>query len=137
MKKEPLYTIIIGISLAGYAWLAWNLLHVHDRQPAVTICMVKTVTGLPCPSCGTTRSLTNLLEGNITGSLLINPLGVIALILMVVLPLWITVDYFRKKDSFFHYYTSAESFLTQRRWAFAVFAILVAANWWWNIEKGL
>lgn len=40
-----------------------------------SLCMFRNLTGLPCPFCGTTRSVGNLLLGDFQGALSMNPLG--------------------------------------------------------------
>jgi hypothetical protein len=137
MKKETLYIFIIGILLAGYGWLGWNVISVHEQHSTPTVCLIKSVTGLPCPSCGITRSLTELVEGNIFASLYTNPLGVFIAILLIVLPLWVVADYFRESDSFFRHYILMEHALSRNAWVVVTAVFLVASNWYWNITKGL
>ncbi|HSE32689.1 MAG TPA: DUF2752 domain-containing protein [Pyrinomonadaceae bacterium] len=49
-------------------------------------CMFRTITGLACPGCGSTRALHQLLHGHVGKAFALNPLLVIALpILMYVL----------------------------------------------------
>lgn len=45
------------------------------------ICIFKNLTGLPCPGCGLTHSITSAVRGNISGSFLFHRLG------------WLTVIY--------------------------------------------
>jgi hypothetical protein len=40
--------------------------------------MFRNLTGLPCPFCGTTRSVGNLLLGDFQGALSMNPLGFVS-----------------------------------------------------------
>jgi hypothetical protein len=137
MKKETLYKFVLGISLVGYVWVAWNAGAVHDPHSAQTVCLVKSITGIPCPSCGTTRSVTTLLEGNIADSITINPFGVAAVSMLIVFPVWVVIDHFRKRDSFFRWYTSTERKLSGNKWIIVASVIVVTANWWWNITKSL
>jgi hypothetical protein len=137
MKKETLYKFILGISLIGYGWIAWNAGAVHGLHSTQTVCLMKIITGIPCPSCGTTRSITTLLAGNILDSVWVNPVGIIAVSVLIIFPIWVVTDYFRKSESFFRWYISAERKLSNRRWIYVASAIAVTVNWWWNITKGL
>ncbi len=137
MNKETLYKFVLGISFVGYVWIAWNAGAVHKLHPTQTVCLVKTMTGIPCPSCGTTRSVTTLLEGNIADSIMVNPFGIVAVSMLIVFPVWVAIDYFRKRDSFFRWYTSTERKLSDSKWIIVTSVIVVTANWWWNITKGL
>lgn len=44
-----------------------------------TVCVFKAGTGVPCPTCGTTRVLEALAAGNLAGALSANPLAVLIL----------------------------------------------------------
>lgn len=55
-----------------------------------TTCLVKIVTGYPCPGCGMTRATLCLLHGDVTGSLRFHPIalpGALGLTIAVVLAL--------------------------------------------------
>lgn len=45
----------------------------------VTGCVFKAGTGVPCPSCGSTRALEALAAGDVMAALAVNPLAVLAL----------------------------------------------------------
>ncbi|MBD3220089.1 DUF2752 domain-containing protein [bacterium] len=51
-------------------------------------CAWRQMTGLRCPTCGTTRALGALASGDVTGALLANPLAVAA---VVIVALWAVV----------------------------------------------
>lgn len=91
---------------------------------------------MPCPSCGSTRSIVSLIEGNFVEALKINPLGLIVAAIMLFTPLWIVVDLIRKKNSLFDFYKKSEGYLKKPRYAFPL-VFLVLINWVWNIVKGL
>jgi len=46
-------------------------------------CPLRTMTGIPCPMCGMTRSVCAALTGHVRDSLVLNPLGVIAVLVAV------------------------------------------------------
>ena len=49
----------------------------NDFTSGPIICPFRLVTGLPCPGCGTTRSVAALLDGRLADSLSFNPLGIV------------------------------------------------------------
>ena len=49
------------------------------------LCMFRTLTGLPCPFCGTTRSIGHILIGDFENALRLNPLGYVSLLFFVML----------------------------------------------------
>jgi Protein of unknown function (DUF2752) len=65
----PLGAIFGGIGLLAAA-AVW-LLHL-DRLP-LTFCLFKGFTGLPCPTCGSTRALAHLFGLDLAGALRMNP----------------------------------------------------------------
>lgn len=58
-------------------------------------CALRTLTGVPCPTCGTTHAAVALLEGRLAEALHANPLAALAgaafLVGGVVAPLWIAL----------------------------------------------
>jgi hypothetical protein len=60
--------------------------------PFLRPCLFRSITGVPCPSCGATRSVFALLDGDVSGALSLNPLvfaGTVAFLVGgVVAPLW-------------------------------------------------
>jgi hypothetical protein len=134
-KARKLYTLFILILIAGYGWLGFNLLtpHTGSHFPA---CLFKTVTSIPCPSCGSTRSIEYALHGDLHNALLTNPLGLVTLAIMVVMPAWIATDLIRRRESLYLFYRATEKKISRGIWA-ALLIILVLANWIWNILKDL
>ncbi len=136
MTKRKLYILTIALSFAGYAWTGWNIREGFNDSSA-TVCLFKTVTHLPCPSCGTTRAMVMLAEGNFRQSLMYNPFGAMLAIALIVFPLWIFTDGLRRKDSFFRWYTSTEHWITEKNWIAVPATAVLVLNWVWNITKGL
>jgi hypothetical protein len=68
----PLWAVLVVLiwSVLGIA-LVWLSSHFH--QP-VQLCLIKRLTGVPCPTCGFTRGAIALLEGHFARALLYNPL---------------------------------------------------------------
>ena len=134
MNKRSLYFLTLSLSLAGYSWLGWNVIE-HSKTP--TLCLVKHVTGIPCPSCGTTTAMIEFIHGNFLSSLLINPFGLLMMAVLIIFPGWIIADLLRNSDSFFRFYRRFEMIFQQRRWISIPAVLLVVVNWIWNISKGL
>ena len=121
--------------LAGYAWTAWSLWQEH-KHPAFTPCIFKNVTGIACPSCGSTRAITMIARGHITESLLMNPLGLLLAAVMLTFPLWLLYDVVFKKDTLYTAFKKFETIL-RIKWVAITLVILILINWAWNIQKGL
>jgi hypothetical protein len=52
--------------------------------PHLHACVFRSLTGIPCPSCGTTRAATAFLEGDLMTAFINNPLAALAGLLFVV-----------------------------------------------------
>ncbi len=137
MQKNKLYLFILIACFAGYGWLYFSLQHQHEIQNnEFSVCLVKNVTNIPCPSCGTTRAVMEISKGEISKSILLNPFGIIVALIMLICPIWITYDYLSKKDSFYQFYTKSEAILRRKK-VYIPLLILVLLNWIWNINKNL
>ena len=120
----------------GYIWLFLNYQRSVSASFEPGICLFKRITGLPCPSCGSTRSVLSILNGDYIGALLWNPFGLIILSILFLAPLWILYDVVLRKDSLLQVYNRIEIFL-RRKWIAIPLILLVILNWIWNIYKGL
>ncbi|MFM6914112.1 MAG: DUF2752 domain-containing protein [Aquirufa sp.] len=119
MSRNKLYFTILIASSAGFLYL-WT--------GFAFSCFFKTITGIPCPACGTTRFiLGDFSQGN--------PLGIIVGSAML-LPIGVIFELFTGGDRVFRMYLWVEK--QCRRPMVAVFLIgLVVLNWIWTISKGL
>ena len=135
MQKKRLYLILTIAVIVGYAWLSWSLIQEHEHT-VFTPCIIKNVTGIPCPSCGTTRSLLAIAKGHLADSILINPLGLFAAGLLITLPFWLLYDTVFAKSTLYKSYIGFENILKIKPIAITLI-LLVIANWIWNVYKGL
>ncbi len=81
----PLGAIFGGIGVV--AAVAVGLLRL-DRVP-LTFCVVKSLSGLPCPTCGSTRAFARLFELDLAGALAMNPF---TMLVAVVIAVWAVAD---------------------------------------------
>jgi Protein of unknown function (DUF2752) len=135
--KKRVYRTLILLSLTGYAWLGWNLVEGTAHASVPSVCLFKEATGLPCPSCGATRSLLFLFHGQVVAAFMTNPLGPLLALSVTIVPLWIAVDVARRKESFYRRYVWVEQLFIQSKWLTAVAVTVVVLNWIWNVTKGL
>ena len=134
MTKNKLYSVLLIACLAGFIYLFYTI---HTSQSdRFRTCIIKNVTGYPCPSCGTTRALLLLMEGKIIKSIYLNPFGVIVAIIMTIFPIWVLIDIFFKKETFYFWFKNAEATI-RKPWFALILIMLVLLNWIWNIYKHL
>jgi hypothetical protein len=136
MSRNKLYAILAAACAAGYIWPLVSYYRIVSNETDFGICLFKRVTGIPCPSCGSTRSIVSILNGDLSGGLFWNPFGIIIMAILIVAPIWMITDLLLKKDSLFRFYNQTEIFL-RRKWIAIPAILLVLMNWIWNIYKGL
>ena len=127
--RQKYFVILIGIIIV-YIYLFVSGL--PDPNNTFTICFFKNVTGYPCASCGTTRGLKYFVHGYFKKALLMNPLSYLTIIASITSFIWITSDLIKKKETFFPFVNRKVPF-----WFIIIVIIITAANWIWNIQKGL
>src|SRR5688572_17565890 len=110
MSRSRLYPMVMLACLLGstYLWIQKSNI-LPDLSRESDTCLIKSISGVPCPSCGTTRTVFELLDGHLISSLQWNPMGIIVLLIMIISPVWILADVLFKKESFLHYYRLAEN----------------------------
>lgn len=91
-------------------------------------CPLHVMTGLPCPTCGTTRAALHLAHGDVLAALAVNPLAAGGLTLGVLggllAPAWVAVR------------GPLPRVTPERRWRWLVAAVL-AGNWIYVAARGV
>jgi hypothetical protein len=136
LNRSRLYTLILSACLAGYIWLFYISTSLHSERSPVEVCLIKRFTNIPCPSCGSTRSIFSLIHGDFQQAVYINPIGLIVAVIMLLTPIWIFVDLLLKRTTLFDLFQQTESFLKKPKVAIPI-VLLMLTNWLWNITKGL
>lgn len=111
--------------LVAWLWLLFNL----QQSSHFTICFFKKITGIPCPSCGITRSIISILSQNWDKAFHYNPLGYLAIILMTILPIWIIRDLLGKSSTLYNCFIKFESFVKYRSLPTAIGIFIILINW--------
>ncbi len=132
------YLLLFFACLLGYGWLLINNKLNYGSQTGedgIGICPVKIVTGYPCPSCGSTRSVVHLFHGNIGKAVQTNPIGIILFLGLTISPGWILFDVISGKRGLYKFYLKVEEIVRIKLVAI-VLTVLIAINWIWNFYKG-
>jgi hypothetical protein len=115
----------VGVAAA----LGVGLLHL-DRLPFV-LCRFKAVTGLPCPTCGATRTFGRLFALDLPGAFAMNPLIFVVATAVVVWALADAVLWMRGRALTLRL-PSGRGLRVLR----AVVIVAVVVNWAWLIASG-
>jgi hypothetical protein len=134
LTRNRLYGLLALLCTGGYAWVYYNLTRAAENE--LYTCTFKKIAGIPCPSCGSTRSVISLMQGDLVQAVIWNPMGLALMISMALIPVWIVYDLFNKKRTLFIAFRKAELFFSRKRFAIPALLLLVA-NWIWNIYKGV
>lgn len=135
-NRNKLYSLVFIACVAGYVWLYYNITSNLTETKSVEVCMIKHATNLPCPSCGSTRSIISLTKGNFFEAFDLNPMGFLVALIMLIAPVWVIIDIILRSNSLFLCYQKIERSLKKPKYAIP-FILLVIINWVWNITKGL
>jgi len=136
ITRNRLYTLLLTGCFFGYIWLFYNINLTPTDHQSVGVCIVKQVANIPCPSCGSTRSIVSIIHGDFIQGLLINPLGFVIMLIMLISPIWILLDVINNRETLRQVYVKIENKLKKTKIA-AFFILLIVANWIWNIMKGM
>lgn len=136
IHRNKLYFILFISCLAGYIYLYISMSSNFIEHTSVEVCPIKYTTTMPCPSCGSTRSIISIVNGKFSDALSINPLGYVIAIIMVLTPLWLLIDVLIRKKTLFEFYIKMEMYLKKPQFSIPLI-VLVITNWIWNITKGL
>ncbi|HLP74064.1 MAG TPA: DUF2752 domain-containing protein [Bacteroidales bacterium] len=137
ITRKKLYILLSVALLAGYILLFVEIFtHRMAKDVVPDLCIFKTVTGLPCPACGSTRSVLSLFDGNVAGALRINPLGFVIVLVLLAGPVWLSYDIISRRKTLYDSYLKAENIL-RKPFVAAPLIVLLLINWAWNIAKGL
>ena len=136
LDRNKLYSILLIACVAGYIWLYYSITSNVTENKSVEVCLIKHATNIPCPSCGSTRSIISLTKGNFVEAFDLNPIGYLVALIMLISPVWIISDVIFKKNSLFKCYQIIENHLKKPKYAIPLI-LLVIIIWFWNITKGL
>ena len=134
LDRNKLYSVLFIACLAGYVWLYFSVTKNITEKKLVEVCIIKHATNIPCPSCGSTRSVISLTKGDFIGALKFNPIGYLVAIIMLIAPIWIIADTIKRTKTLFDFYLKTETYLKRPKIAITLI-LLVIINWIWNITK--
>ncbi len=84
LKKKKQGEIEFGIIFGGIVLLAILAARFLPVLAVAPSCVFRTLTGFPCPACGSTRSLVHLAHGDIVHAFVMNPLTATCMFFAVV-----------------------------------------------------
>lgn len=121
-----------GAIILFFASIYFWVLVAKPTASSMPSCVIKKISGIPCPGCGGTRSTYYLLHGDISTAASYNISYILLNIFIVIYCTLLLVDIVRKKD---HYYN-----IVYRRlpiWVVVVAVVITLLQWAINIYIGI
>jgi hypothetical protein len=97
-----------------------------SRPLPIDLCLLKRLTGLSCPTCGLTRAVCSVLQGDWAASLAFHPAGILVVFSLVGWLTWMSLEAWRGQAL----WVSGQRTMT--RLAGAVIALTSLASWIWR-----
>ncbi len=136
ISRNKLYGIILTACFAGAVWAWLQSSNSMQANKGLNVCFLKNIFNIPCPSCGATRSLLLLINGQVAEALYLNPIGFIIATIIFIAPIWVLYDIVFKEKSFLMFYIKLESGIKKPGVAITLI-VFILINWIWNIKKGI
>ncbi len=135
LTRNRFYLFLSLSCLVGYSWLALtSRLKPDEVGTQYDVCVIHHFIHIPCPACGSTRSVLALLHGDLLGGIYWNPLGFIIFTVLIIAPFCIGYDLILRRSTLFDFFLLFERTL-RRKWVAIPAILLILLNWIWNIVK--
>lgn len=131
IKIKYFYLSLIVFCVLSYSWIIVNFMNYNTSSFSLSICTLKNLSGVPCASCGVTRSVLYFFKGDFFHAMYYNPIGIIVAVLLLILPSTIIHDLVRQKKYLYQIYTSFN--INKSFWLLLFFIFI--ASWSWNLYK--
>jgi len=134
MPKKHLYQLVASLSILAYGWLIYNFIFLNTGNGGFIVCWFKTISGLPCPACGSTSGIVEIFKGNFHKAFQYNPFAYSSLLILIVASVWVSFDIISQKDGFYKFYLTVNEKLKKKRIIIPII-LLFLIIWAWNIYK--
>ena len=131
VPSRPEFSVADGLALFSVGLLGLARWYPFDAHPLV-VCTFKRFTGIPCLTCGMTRSWVHLSHLRVEQAVEQSPLGALLCALAVLLPLLVAARHLMRLPWPVVEHRPVE------RWVLGALAVaLVLANWWYTWRAGV
>jgi hypothetical protein len=136
IQTRRFYAILTILCLAGWGIVvADRFLFDGTWFEGKTLCLIKELTGCPCPSCGIRTGIGFITRFEVSRAVLHNPFSLLVAAGGLVVPVWIIRDFFYHDLSLFRFNRKTGIWLKKNPLAIVIFVIMILGNWIWNFYK--
>jgi len=136
IQRKNVYWFFGGLCALAYGYLGLLYFNESSELHNHSLCFVKNVFNVACPSCGISRGLLLLVSGEFEAAFLMNPLSYLLGLSLVILPIWLSWDTLRRQNSLWKSYQLMVKLIETKKVAIICTAV-IGLNWIWTISKGI
>lgn len=133
-SRRRFYCFVVVLYLVGGGFIAWA--YSKEGHAGITVCPFKLLTAYPCPTCGTTRGLVRILQGEVGEGLRANPNALFPLLGLVALPIVFLWDLLDRRKCRLELLHQGWMSLWRAWWFVALFGLAEIAIWIHNFIIG-
>ncbi len=128
VAKARFYKMIQRIWLLAVVLVIFGIVFRDFLLTQTSLCLFKSIAGIECPSCGSTRAVLTFYSGDILLSLRYNLLGFLFAVLLLAVPLLLLVEKVFKRVLLYSLYVWLSIKFKRRR--FLWFAVVLIVIYW-------
>jgi hypothetical protein len=132
MLQNRIQRNLLSMSVIAGGYVFLYLLSLLDADYSGTLCLVKNITGYPCPGCGMGRASIELFKGNLRESLHFHWWAIPLHAALITSFFWLLRDTIKNSDSFFKAVNRPLSLKI-----LALIFVLVIINWIRALSLGI
>ncbi|MGL5636832.1 MAG: DUF2752 domain-containing protein [Bacteroidales bacterium] len=126
MTQTKVYLLLAGLTVLGYIYIF--LASEYVSSEIFPRCIFQNVTGFPCPSCGSTRAMLELVHGHYLRAFTMNCLCYVQALFLLFSPLLLIFDLIFNTRWVYRIYIWIISQINRRCVAITLIS-LIAVNW--------
>lgn len=133
MNSKKIYILLTGLTFLGYMYILASFVGLFTED--IQGCLFHRVTGIPCPSCGSTRGMKELIKGNYSEAFAMNALCYVQALFLLLYPLLLLADLVLKKRWVCQSYVWTIRMINQP-FITTVLILFILINWIYLILEG-
>lgn len=136
IQVRRFYIILTLLVIAGWGLILADRFILHGFfLEGRTLCVIKNLTGYPCPSCGIRGGIGYLTRLEFGRAIMQNPLSLIVAAGGLAVPVWMVRDLIQRDNSLYRFNKRTGNWLRKNPLIILILILLILVNWIWNFYK--